>query len=115
MASNAEIKVAELKWIFLNGKVKTAIADVGASSICDRPEVLECVKYKLDSDPFMDTSCKSNKIFQYYGGTIAVANKIKQLIFNILEEVKDVHMIPGIQNNLLSTNQFAKAKYITIF
>ena len=24
-------------------------------------------------------------------------------------------MIQGIQNNLLSTNQFAKAKYITIF
>ena len=24
-------------------------------------------------------------------------------------------MIPGIQNNLLSTNQLAKARYITIF
>ena len=24
-------------------------------------------------------------------------------------------MIPGIQNNLLRTNQFSKAKYITIF
>ena len=24
-------------------------------------------------------------------------------------------MIPGIQNNLLSTNKFAKAKYILIF
>ena len=24
-------------------------------------------------------------------------------------------MVPGIQNNLLSTNQFAKAKYIMIF
>ena len=30
------------------------------------------------------------------------------------EEAKNVHVIPVIQNNLLSTNQFAKAKDITI-
>ena len=42
-------------------------------------------------------------------------DEIKQLPFKVREEAKDVHMIPGTQNNLLSTNQFAKAKYITIF
>ena len=54
-------------------------------------------------------------IFQYNGGTIAAAEKIKQLSFKVQEEAKDDHMIPGIQNNLLSTNKFAKAKYILIF
>ena len=34
--------------------------------------------------------------------------------FKVREEAKDVHMLPRIQNNLLSTNQFAKSKYITI-
>ena len=44
-----------------------------------------------------------------------MSDKIKQLPFKIREGANDVHMIPGIQNNLLSTNQFTKAKYITIF
>ena len=44
MASNSEIKEAGQKWKFLNGKVKTAIADADTSSICGRPEVLECGK-----------------------------------------------------------------------
>ena len=50
MASNAEIKEAELKWKFLTGKVKTSIADAGASSSCGQPEVSECRKYRLDLD-----------------------------------------------------------------
>ena len=115
MASNVEIKESELKWKLLNGKVKTAIADAGASSISSRPEVSECGKYRLDSDPFIATSRKSDKIFQYAGVAIAAADKIRQLPFKLQEEAKDVHMILGTQNNLLSANRFAKAKYITIF
>ena len=76
---------------------------------------MECIKYRLKPDPFIDTSRKSDKIFHYAGGTIAAAEEIKQLRFKLQEEAKDVHMIPGIQNNLLRTNQFSKAKYITIF
>ena len=49
------------------------------------------------------------------GGKISAADKIKQLTFNVREEAKDVHMIPVIQNNQLSTNQLSKAKYITVF
>ena len=67
MASNAKIKGAELKWKVLNRKVKTAIADAGASSSYGRPEVLECRKYILNSDPFISTSRKPDKIFQYAG------------------------------------------------
>ena len=83
--------------------------------ICGRPELSECRKYRLDSDPLISTSLKSDKIFQYAGGTISAANEIKQLPFEVREEAKAVHMIQGTQNNLLSTNQFSKAKYITIF
>ena len=71
-------------------------------------------KYRLDSDPFTANIQKSDKIFQYAGGTIAAPDEIKQLPFKAQEKAKDVHMIPGIQNNLLGTNQLAKAKYITI-
>ena len=61
MASNAEIKEADLKWKVLNGKVKTAISDSGASSSCGRLAASECGKYRLDSDSFIATSCKSEK------------------------------------------------------
>ena len=44
-----------------------------------------------------------------------MADEIKQLPFKVREEAKDIQTIPGIQNNLLSTNQFIKTKYITIF
>ena len=115
MARNTEIKEADLKWKVLNGKVKMTIAGAGASSSCGRPEVSECRKYGLDSDLFIATSRKSYKIFQYAGVTIAAANEIKQLSFKVREGANYVNMMPGIQNNLLSTNQFSKAKYITIF
>ena len=46
---------------------------------------------------------------------IAAVDYIKQLILKLQEEAKGVHIILGIQNSLLSTNRFAKAKYITIF
>ena len=58
-------------------KLKTSIADAGASSSCSHPEVYECGKYRLDSDPFIATSRKSDKIFQYAGGTISAADEIK--------------------------------------
>ena len=104
MECNAEIKEAELKWKVLNGKLKTATSDASASSSGGRPEVSECGKYRLDSDPFIATSHESDKIFQYAGGTIAEADEIKQLPFKVQEEANDVHMIPGTQNNLLCTN-----------
>ena len=75
----------------------------------------ECGKHRLGSDPFIATVRKSDKIFQYASGTVAAADEIKKLPFKVREGSKDVYMIPGTHNNLFSTNQFAKAKYITIF
>ena len=77
--------------------------------------MLEYRKYRLDLDPFIPTSRKLDKIFQYSGGAIAAEDEIKELPFKVLKEAKYFHMIPGIQNNCLRTNRFAKAKYITIF
>ena len=48
-------------------------------------------------------------------GNIAPADEIKSLPFDIREPAKDIHMVPGTKHNLLSMNQFAEAKYITIF
>ena len=74
MEINAEIKELELKWKFLNRKVKTTKADAGASSSYGRPEVLECGNYRLNSDPFIATSRKLGEIFQYAGRAIAAAD-----------------------------------------
>ena len=46
---------------------------------------------------------------------MAAADQIKQLLFNMRDEARDVHMVPGIQNTLISTNEMALAKYVTVF
>ena len=74
MESNPEIKEAELKRKVLNGQVRTTITDAGALYSCGRPKVLECGKYILDSYPFIATSRKLDKMFQYAGGAIAAVD-----------------------------------------
>ena len=48
-------------------------------------------------------------------GNIAPADDIKRLLFDVCHPASKVHMVTGIKHNLLSMNQFAEAKYITIF
>ena len=69
----------------------------------------------MAKDPFIATGRKSDKIFSMALGNIAPADKIKRLPFNIIKPASEVHMVPGIKHNLPSMNQFAEAKYITIF
>ena len=45
---------------------------------------------------------------------MAAADQIKLLMFNMRDEARDVHMVPGIQNTLISTNEMALAKYVTV-
>ena len=104
-----------LKWKVVNGEVRTGIADAGASVTCGKPEVSECGRIRLDSNPFIPTTRKSKKILQYGGGSLAAADQIKQLPFNMRDEARDVHMVPGIQNTLISTNEMALEKYVTVF
>ena len=61
------------------------------------------------------SSVNRGKNILHAGGAIAAADEIKQPPLKVQEDTKYVHMIPGIQNNLLSTNRFAKAKYMMIF
>ena len=105
----------ELKRMVLEGTVPTAIADAGASSSVGKPTVSTCGKYALNADPFTHTGRRSNKIFQYAGGSLAPASEIKELPFEVRGEAKEVHMVPGTQNNLLSTNKFALENYVKVF
>ena len=105
---------AQLKQMVLNGEVATAIADAGASSSCGIP-VSMCGGYKLKSDPFTETGRKSNKTFQYAGGGLAPATEIRELPYDVRGEAKEVHITPGIKNNLISTNKFATEGYVHVF
>ena len=105
----------EMKQLVLAKKVPTAIADAGASVTCGAPIISECGRYSLSPDPFIPTGRMSDKVLQYAGGNIAKAGEIKEMPLNIRKEAREVHMVPGIQNNLFSTNALAKAGYIQIF
>ena len=106
---------ATMKWKVLNRKAKTGIADAGASASYGQPEMSDCGKFEVGGDLFNPTGRKSTKIFQYAGGSIAAADKINEFKFDVCDAAKEVHMVPGIQNTLVSTNQFAKANYAWIF
>ena len=43
------------------------------------------------------------------------ADKIKQLPYNIRDKARYIHMVPRIENTLLSTTQMMLAKYVTVF
>ena len=47
-------------------------------------------------------------------GNISPADNIKRLTFEVCHPGDKVHMVPGINHNLLRMNQFPEAKYITI-
>ena len=110
-----ELSEDDLRTAVLNGTVPTGIADAGASASCGKPTVSDCGRFTMAKNPFISTGRKSNKIFLMALGNIAPAGEIRSLPFDLREPAYDVHMVPGIKHNLLSMNQFAEAKYITIF
>ena len=95
----------------LNGTIRIGIADAGASSSCGQSKLFDCGGFSIDSDLFNPTGRKSSKIFQYAGGAIAAADDINKFKFNVRHAANEVHMVPGIKNTLISTNQFAKENY----
>ena len=105
----------ELKQMVLNGEVPTAIADSGASSSVGKPMISTCGDYALNADPLVHTGRKSTKIFQYGGGSVAPASEVKEFPFDVRGEAKDIHMVPGTQNNLMSTNTFTNENYVKVF
>ena len=99
----------------INGTVETAIADSGATSSCGKKVSSNCGNYMLDTTALVATGLPSNKIFRYAAGDLGVADEIRHLPFNVRGKAKEVHMTPGLENHLLSTNRFAEEGYIQIF
>ena len=105
---------AKLRELTINQKIPTAIADAGATSNCGMDYESSCGRYKMQ-DPFQPTGQTSDKIFQYAGGNLAAATTIKQLPLNVRTPAKEVHIVPGINNNLISTSKFVDANYAWVF
>ena len=66
-------------------------------------------------NPFLNTGRQSDKVFQYADGDVAPATHINHLPMDVRDPAKDVHIVPGIKNNLLSTSKFIDANYAWIF
>ena len=66
-------------------------------------------------DPFEHTGRDSDKVFQYAGGNLAPATKVNQLALDVRDPAKEVHIVPGVKNNLLSTSKFVDANYAWVF
>ncbi len=67
-------------------------------------------------DPFILTGRTSKKIFQIPDGTRTAASTISELVHNVCQPAKDIHIVPTIEtNSFLSTAKFATAGYITVF
>ena len=101
----------ELKQRVLEGAIKTAIADSGATSSYGNDAILACGKYKLASS-LISTGKPSGKIFQYAQGSLGVSTEMKHLPFDVRGKAKEIHMTPGLQNHLLSTNKFTEENYV---
>ena len=66
-------------------------------------------------DPFVHTGKNSDKIFQYADGNLAAASKVKELPMEVREPAKDVHIVRGINSNLINTGKFIDANYAWVF
>ena len=74
-----------MKLKVLNGKMPTAIADTGAYPNCDKRESSICGDFKTNWNSFVETGRKTNTIFQYGRGSLAVADEMKYLPFDVQE------------------------------
>ena len=93
----------------LDGSIPSAIAKSGATSP---------VGTKKDSSKhaFISTGKPSTKVFQLPDGMRTPASDIQQLLHNVRQPAKDVHIVPTIaKNSLLSIPKFATAGCITVF
>ena len=88
----------------LNGSIPI-VADSAATSSVGTPTA-----------PLIPTRRKSNKIFKLPDGRRTAAATVSELMHNVQQPAKDVHIVPSIESNsLLSTAKFAEAGYITVF
>jgi hypothetical protein len=99
----------QLKAGVCNGSIPPAVADTRATS---------CVGTTKDKsrNAFIPTGQQSNKAFHMPNGTVEAATDVDKLHHNVHHPVKDIHIVSGIEHNLLlSMAKFADATYIAIF
>jgi len=104
-----------LKAMVLSGTIETAIADSGATSSCGKKAMSNCGAYALDTSALVATGLRSNKVFRYAEGNLGVADEVKHLPFNVRGQAKEIHMTPGLENHLISTNRFVEEDYVQVF
>ena len=82
----------------------SAVYDSGATSKCGR-----------ETDNFIPTNDKSEKVFYLPTGHTTKASKKSKLHHLVREPARTVDIVPDLkQNSLLSASKFADANYITL-
>ena len=110
-----QITEQELKQMVLEGTIETGMADSGATSSCGKQMLSQCGRYQLDTSALITTGLPSNKVFRYAEGTTGAASEIKHLPYNLRGKAKEIHITPGLENHLISTNKFVEEDYVQVF
>ena len=71
--------------------------------------------YQLDTTSIIAIGLTSNKVFRYAAGNLGVADEIRHLPYDVRGEAKEVHMTPGLEHCLISTNRFVEEDYVQVF
>ncbi len=99
----------QLKAGVREGSILSTVANTGATS---------SVRTMMDKrrNAFIPTGRQSTKAFHMPNGTVEVATDVDKLHHNVRHPAKDIHIVPGIERDLLlSMEKFADANYTVIF
>ena len=69
----------------------------------------------MDTSDLVATGLRSNTVFIYAEGNIGVVDEVKHLPFDVRGQAKEIHMTPGLENHLISTNRFVEEDYVQVF
>ena len=95
----------DVKEAVLSGRAPSAAYDTAATSSCG-----------LNTDPFIRTGKKSDKIFRGAMGHTSAANDIRLLEHDLRDSAREVHMVPGLSDtSLISAGKLADEGHVLIF
>ena len=98
------ISLKDLKQGIMDGTIPSACSDTGATSNAG-----------TTSDPFDGEGVESNKVFSMPTGAQAPATKQKELLLDVRNPAKQVHIVPTLEQTLLSGSKFADAGYTAVY
>ena len=96
--------VTSMRQGVLDGSIPSACSDTGASASAFKP-----------SDPTIATGIASNKSFGGAFGDLAEATTVNKLHHKLREPARSVHIVPQVQDSLLSTGKCADADYFAVY